>query len=78
MKNLKTNRLCLAPDKCEWGINRVEFLGYMISGTGLEMTDDKIQMIKDIKTVTPLRHTGGYGAPGHRTRQNHRSPDITR
>jgi hypothetical protein len=48
---LEKNRLCIAPDKCEWGVKRVEFLGYMISGEGLEMTDEKIQTIKDIEPI---------------------------
>lgn len=38
LERLKENRLRMAPDKYEWGVNRVEFLGYVISGDGLKMT----------------------------------------
>ena len=32
LKRLQNNRLCIAPDKCEWAKHQVEFLGYMVSG----------------------------------------------
>ena len=32
LKRLQDNRLCIAPDKCEWAKHQVEFLGYMVSG----------------------------------------------
>ena len=41
LKRLRDNRLCIAPDKCEWAVQKVEFLGYVISGDDLEMTNDK-------------------------------------
>ena len=48
LRRLKDNNLCIAPDKCEWAVHEVEFLGYIISGEGLRMTDEKVQTIKDI------------------------------
>ena len=29
---LRDNRLCIAPDKCEWTQYQIEFLGYIVSG----------------------------------------------
>lgn len=57
LERLKKNRLCIAPDKCEWGVKRVEFLGYMISGQGLDMTDEKIRAIKEIAPLASLKET---------------------
>lgn len=54
LRSLKGNNLCLAPDKCEWAVNKVEFLGY-ISGEGAEMTDDRVGPIKKIKPVNSLK-----------------------
>ena len=34
-------RLCLSPDKCGWAQPQIEFLGYLVSGDGVEMTNDK-------------------------------------
>ena len=55
LRRLRENRLCIAPDKCEWSKDRVEFLGYMISGDGVEMTDEKIETLKNIKPVNSLK-----------------------
>lgn len=48
-KRLKENGLCIAPDKCEWAKQEVEFLGYIISGDGVQMTDDKVATLKQIE-----------------------------
>ena len=55
LKELRNNRLCIAPDKCEWAQLQVEFLGYTVSGQGLEMTDEKIQTLKEIEPVNSLK-----------------------
>ncbi len=55
LRRLKENGLCIAPDKCEWAKQEVEFLGYMISGDGLQMTDDKVAALKQIKPVNSLK-----------------------
>ena len=55
LKRQRDNRLCIAPDTCERAQHQVEFLGYMVSGQGLEMTDKKIQTLKDIEPVNSLK-----------------------
>ena len=54
LRRLKDNNLCITPDKCEWAVNKVEFLGH-ISGEGVEMTDDRVGPIKKIKPVNSLK-----------------------
>lgn len=55
LRRLKDNGLCIAPDKCGWAKCQAEFLGYMISGEGLEMANDNIATLKEIKPVSSLK-----------------------
>ena len=55
LRCLRDNRLCIAPDKCEWAQHQIEFLGYMVSGEGVEMTDEKVDTIKKIEPVKSLQ-----------------------
>ena len=57
LKRHRDNRLCIAPDKCKWAKHQVEFLGYMVSGQGLEMTNGKVQTVKEIEPVNTLKET---------------------
>ena len=51
LRRLCDNGLCIAPDKCQWVQHEVEILGYMVSSQGIEMTDEKVKTLKDIKPV---------------------------
>ena len=55
LQQLRDNRLCIAPHKCKWAQYQDKFLGYMVSGPGLEMTDKKIQTLKEIEPVNSLK-----------------------
>ena len=55
LRRLRHNRLCIAPDKCEWAQHQIEFLGYMVSGEGVEMSDEKVDTIKKIEPVNSLK-----------------------
>ena len=57
LRRLKDNRLCIAPDKCEWAQHQIEFLRYMVSGEGVEMTDEKVETLKKIEPVNSLKDT---------------------
>ena len=55
LKRLRDNGLCIAPEKCVWAQDRIEFLGYIVSGDGIEMTDEYIRAVKDIPPVQSLK-----------------------
>ena len=55
LRRLRDNRLCIAPDKCEWVQYQIEFLGYIVSGEGVEMTDKKVATLKKIEPVKTLK-----------------------
>ena len=60
LRRLKENRLCLSPDKCEWAQPQIEFLGYLVSGDGVEMTNDKVKTIQEIKPVESLKEVQSF------------------
>ena len=41
-------------------MQKVEFLGYVISGDGLEMTNDKVEAIQRIPPVKSLKDVQGF------------------
>ena len=55
LRRLRDNRMCIEPDKCEWAQHQIEFLGYMVSGEGVEMTDEKVESLKKIEPVNSLQ-----------------------
>ena len=57
LRRLRDNRLYIAPDKCEWAQYQIEFLEYMVSGEGVEMTNEKVETLKKIEPVNSLKDT---------------------
>jgi hypothetical protein len=55
LKCLAENGLAISQDKCFWSTTRVDFLGYVISNTGIEMAQDKVQCIQDWECPRSLR-----------------------
>ena len=55
LRRLRDNRLCISPNKCEWAQHQIEFLGYMVSEEGVEMTDEKVKTLKKIEPVNSLK-----------------------
>lgn len=55
LQRLKANGLCAAPDKCEWRKDRIEFLGFIISDNGVEVTDEYVRTLREIKPVESLK-----------------------
>ena len=45
LRRLEENNLAIAPGKSEWHASRAEFLGYIISSEGIEVAQDKIEII---------------------------------
>ena len=60
LQRLRQNRLCLSPDQCEWAQHQVEFLGYLVSGKGIEITNDKIKTIQEIRPVSSLKEVQSF------------------
>ena len=63
LRHLSDNRLCITPDKCEWAQYQIEFIGYMVSGEGFEMTDEMVETLKKIEPVNSRKdaqHLLGY------------------
>jgi hypothetical protein len=65
LRRLQENNLAIAPDKCEWHQQHVEFLGYLISEEGVSMSEDKIDTIlkyeiresfKDVQSFLGFAH----------------------
>ena len=55
LQRLRDNQLCIAPDKCKWAQHQIEFLGYMVSGQGVQMTDEKVETLKKIEQMKSLK-----------------------
>jgi len=44
---LRQQKLCANLEKCTFGMNRVQYLGYIINGCGVHVDSTKIQVIQD-------------------------------
>lgn len=42
LTRLRDNGLCITHEKCVWAQDRIEFLGYIISGDDVQMTDEHV------------------------------------
>jgi hypothetical protein len=47
LRRLRKHKLYAKPEKCEFHSDSVEYLGYLLSPTGLTMSSEKIQSIID-------------------------------
>ena len=58
LQTLEKYNIKIKPSKCEWFRSRVEYLGHVVSRSGIRKTDDYIQKVKEFprpKTVGELR-----------------------
>jgi len=51
---LQTNELVVSPEKCVWGAQEVEFLGYVIRREGVKISTDKVEAVLSWKIPTSL------------------------
>jgi len=47
LQRLQKNGLAVAPEKCVWRAQEVEFLGYVIGRNGIEMAKNKVEAVLD-------------------------------
>lgn len=45
LRRLTKHNLAVAPQKCKWAVQEVEFLGYIINANGIEITQEKVDCI---------------------------------
>jgi len=50
LKRLQNNGLAISAEKCVWKATEVEFLGYVIGGNGIRISDNKVRAVLDWKT----------------------------
>jgi hypothetical protein len=55
LKRLEDNDLYVKPEKCEWEMETVKFLGMVLSFNGIEMQKEKTQTIFDWPTPTCVK-----------------------
>ena len=63
LQRLRNNRLCIAPDKCEWAQHQIKFRGYMVTGQGVKMMDEKVEtlmIIEPVKILKDVQHFLGF------------------
>jgi len=60
LKRLQNNRLAISPEKCVWKAKEVEFLGYIIEGNGIRMSEDKVQAVLEWKTPKSLMEVQSF------------------
>jgi hypothetical protein len=54
LTRLRDNHLAVSADKCEWGKEEVEFLGYMIGRKGVRMSQEKVEGVLEWKSPRSL------------------------
>ena len=55
LERLQDHQLALSPEKCEWHMSKVNFLGYIISENGIEMDQEKIKTVQEWKETTTVK-----------------------
>ena len=55
LRRLWKNKLFANAKKCEWSVNTVEYLGYIMSPLGLTMSTDKVKTIVDWLTPQKVK-----------------------
>jgi len=60
LKRLQNNGLAMSPEKCVWKAKEVEFLGYIIEGNGIRMSEDKVQAVLEWKTPKSLMEVQSF------------------
>lgn len=60
LRRLKKNGLAINPKKCTWAVEEIEYLGYIISAHGIQMSKEKVDCVLNWKEPTCLRDTQSF------------------
>jgi hypothetical protein len=60
LKRLRENNLIINPKKCVWSQMQVEYLGYIISAEGIQMTKKKVDCITNWAAPTSLKECQSF------------------
>ena len=60
LERLQEHQLALSPEKCEWHMSIVNFLGYIISENGIEMEQEKIRTVLEWKEPTTVKEVQSF------------------
>ena len=60
LERLQDHQLALSPEKCEWHMSKVNFLGYIISEDGIEMDQEKIRTVLEWKEPTTVKEVQSF------------------
>src|ERR1700742_875693 len=60
LRRLRKNKLFANTKKCEWSVDTVEYLGYIMSPAGLTMAADKVKAITDWPTPWKVRNIQSF------------------
>jgi hypothetical protein len=60
LERLPKNDLVISPEKCVWGDNEVEFLGYILIPQGMMMGGDKTKASQESQTPKSLRDVQSF------------------
>jgi len=63
LKRLQENGLAVAPEKCLWRLQDVEFLGYIIGRDGIKMSTEKVEAVlqwERLGNITEVRSFLGF------------------
>lgn len=60
LKRLKDSGLAINPKKCVWEVQKIEYLGYIISHKGIQMSKEKIDCILKWETPRSLKETQSF------------------
>jgi len=54
LERIRTNKLAVSVEKCDWRKSEVEFLGYIVGREGIKMSEEKIQGVWEWKSPSSL------------------------
>ena len=60
LERLQQHQLALSPEKCEWHMSKVNFLGYIITENGIEMDQEKIRTVLEWKEPTTVKEVQSF------------------